>query len=220
MRWDGFFLGLLLLGCVAIPVVLFLAVMQAKKSITRKPMRVLLGVGVVAMCPVGGGVLGSASPELRQAIGMDLPTAAMALRFVLSNPNISTACSGMNTMEMLEANVATVKDFEPSESVHQAMAEAVDRLRARMGEQFCTACGYCRPCKAGVDVPRYMGVCNYWKCFGLGEWADEEMSRVPADKALELCIECGLCEQRCPNKLPIRERLKELKARKAGAGTR
>jgi uncharacterized protein len=174
-----------------------------------------LGVGVVAMCPVGGGVLGSASPELRQAIGMDLPTPAMALRFVLSNPNISTACSGMNTMEMLEANVATVKDFEPSESVHQAMAEAVDRLRERMGEQFCTACGYCRPCKAGVDVPRYMSVCNYWKCFGLGEWADEEMARVPADKALELCVECGLCEQRCPNKLPIRQRLKELKARKA-----
>ena len=49
MRWDWVELGVFPLLCLAvIPVVLFLAAMQTK-SITRKSMRVLLGVGVVAV---------------------------------------------------------------------------------------------------------------------------------------------------------------------------
>jgi predicted aldo/keto reductase-like oxidoreductase len=56
-----------------------------------------LGVGVVAMCPVAGGVLACESSRLKEALQMDLPTTEMALRFVLSNPDVSTACSGMNT---------------------------------------------------------------------------------------------------------------------------
>ena len=38
-----------------------------------------LGVGVVAMTPVAGGVLSCPSPALREAIGLDLPTPAIAL---------------------------------------------------------------------------------------------------------------------------------------------
>jgi len=169
-----------------------------------------LGVGVVAMCPVGGGVLGGASDELKEAVGMDLPTPAMALKFVLSNPDISTACSGMSTMEMLEQNVEAVGQFEPDAALFETICEGVDRLRTTLGDHFCTSCGYCRPCDAGIGIPHHMGLYNLWKCYGLVDWVRERLAAVPADKAASLCTDCGGCEDRCPNDLPIRERLKEL----------
>ncbi len=61
------------------------------------------------MCPVAGGVLASKNSKIQKELGIDMPTTQMALTFVLSNPNVSTACSGMNTIEMLDENVSIVK---------------------------------------------------------------------------------------------------------------
>jgi hypothetical protein len=169
-----------------------------------------LGVGVVAMCPVAGGMLASPSDSLQEAIGMDVPTAEMALRFVLSNPDVSTACSGMNTLEMLEQNARTVREFDPDQARFEEMCEGLDRLRENLGEEFCTACRYCMDCPQGVDIPRLLGIRNMWKAYGLEEWARDEISRVPEEKSFAQCNECGGCEEKCPNNLPIREMLKGL----------
>ena len=170
-----------------------------------------LGVGVVAMCPVAGGVLSCESQKLKEALNMDLPTTEMALRFVLSNPDVSTACSGMNTMEQLRQNVKTVKDFEPdSESTFEQMCEGLDRLRESLGNKFCTACRYCMPCEEGVNIPRYMELYRNWKCFGLEDTVRDALKSIPADQNRENCSECGVCEEKCPNDLPVREMLKEL----------
>jgi uncharacterized protein len=169
-----------------------------------------LGVGVVAMCPVAGGMLATPSDRLKEAIGMDVPTAEMALKFVLSNPNVSTACSGMSTMQQLEENVRTAGAFEPSESKFQEMCEGLDRLRAKLGDRFCTGCRYCMDCPSGVDIPHLMWVHNNWKTFGLADWAREELTRMAKEKRAENCNQCGACEKKCPNQLPIRERLQEL----------
>lgn len=57
-----------------------------------------LGVGVIAMCPVAGGLLAKPAPQLQNVVpGNARSTAAAALQFVLSNPDVSCACSGMNT---------------------------------------------------------------------------------------------------------------------------
>ncbi|MDD5673793.1 MAG: aldo/keto reductase, partial [Chitinivibrionales bacterium] len=79
-----------------------------------------LGIGVVAMCPVAGGVLNNPSDTLRNALAVELPSVEMALRFVLSNPGISTACSGISTLEMLEQNVRTVNEFDPLKAAGSA----------------------------------------------------------------------------------------------------
>lgn len=169
-----------------------------------------LGLGVVAMCAVGGGVLASPSAALGQAIGMDLPTPAMSLRFVLSNPNISTACSGMNTMEMLEENAKTVCDFDPAKADFPGMCKGLDRLREKLGNNFCTSCRYCAECPAGLEIWRLMDIWQHWKVFGLEDWAKEALRKFPAEKKPLKCTACKACEEKCPNKLEVRERLKEL----------
>jgi len=167
-------------------------------------------VGVVAMCPVAGGVLSCESDKLKAALNVDLPTTAMALRFVLSNPDVSTACSGMNRMEQLDQNVRTVKEFDAATGDFGAMCEGLDRLRASLGERFCTACGYCKPCPQGVNIPRHMDIYRNWKCFGLEAWARNTLGSMPADQSAAHCDQCGACEKKCPNTLEIRAALKEL----------
>ncbi len=171
-----------------------------------------LGVGVIAMCPVAGGLLGYPSQAIREAVAMDLPTPALALRFVLSNPDVSAACSGMNTLEMLEENVSTVREFDPEEATFAQICEGVDKLREKLGDQFCTACRYCADCPEGLEIWRLMEIWKNWKVFGLEEWARQALEGLSEEKQPARCSACGECEEKCPNDLPIRERLEELKA--------
>jgi predicted aldo/keto reductase-like oxidoreductase len=171
-----------------------------------------LGLGVVAMCPVAGGVLGYPSDAIREAVDMDLSTPAVALRFVLSNPDVSTACSGMNTLEMLEENVQTVREFDPQETTFAQISEGVDKLRRQLGDQFCTSCRYCAECPEGLEIWRLMEIWQNWKAFGLEEWARSSLKDLPEEKGPGRCSSCGSCEESCPNNLPIRERLEQLKA--------
>lgn len=167
-----------------------------------------LGVGVVAMCPLAGGALAAHSEPLRQALGSEFPTPAMALRFVLSNPHVSTACSGMTTVEMVEDNARIVAAFDPDPSLFQGACAGLDRLREAFGSRVCTACRYCLPCPQGVDLPRFMELYRQWKAYGLEEAARQGL-RVPP--TLDHCDNCGTCEKKCPNQLPIREWLEALR---------
>jgi predicted aldo/keto reductase-like oxidoreductase len=170
-----------------------------------------LGVGVVAMCPVAGGALACDSPALQDALGMDLPTAEMALRFVLANPAVSTACSGMSTLAQLEQNAPTVKAFDPSgPALFESMCEGLERLRGGLGHRLCTACRYCLPCAQGVDIPRHLELYRYWRAFGLTDAARQGLRGIPPTNHLARCNGCGECEKKCPNAIPVREQLKEL----------
>lgn len=171
-----------------------------------------LGVGVVAMCPVAGGVLSCESDRLKEALGMDLPTTEMALRFVLSNPDVSTACSGMNTLEQLDENLKTAREFDPASCQFENMCEGLDRLRKELGDHFCTSCRYCMPCPEGVEIPHYMGLYRDWKVFGLTDSVKKRLADTSEEKRMERCTDCGACEEKCPNNLAIRDMFNDLKS--------
>ena len=78
-----------------------------------------------------------------------------------------------------------------------------------MGE-LCTGCGYCLPCPADVPIPQLMDVydqntlgANDREVWGRMKWH----WHVRAEQAAA-CTDCGNCEARCTQHLPIRERLK------------
>ena len=171
-----------------------------------------LGLGVVAMCTVAGGVLSCESDQLKNALGMDLPTTEMAFQFVLSNPNVSTACSGMNTVEQLDQNVKTVYDFDPDSGRFDEMCEGLEKLRAELGDHFCTSCGYCMPCPQDIDIPHYMNLYRDWKVFGLTDSVAERVRAIGEDKNADRCTDCGECEDKCPNDLSVREVLREVES--------
>lgn len=170
-----------------------------------------LGVGVIAMCPVAGGMLAAPSPRLQQIIpGGAKTTAEAALRFVLANPHVSTACSGMNTLEMLRENLETVENFHGADADDFERMEAVLNEFKALGDRFCTMCGYCRECPQGVDIPNNFHLYNLAKVYGMTDWARSRYAAMDPGKRAAACVRCGVCEPKCPNDLPIMEQLAEV----------
>lgn len=174
-----------------------------------------LGLGVVIMGPVGGGRLGAPSEVIRKLMpGKTASTAELALRFVLSNPNVSCALSGMGSVAMVEENARVASDASP------LSADELERINASMDENkklaelYCTGCNYCMPCPQGVNIPLNFQVMNYHKVYGITEYARGQYAEIGTNdwmkgKQASECIECGLCEEKCPQKIEIRRQLKE-----------
>lgn len=173
------------------------------------------GLGVVAMGPVGGGRLAFNEGIFEKAAG-DLTTPELALRFVLANPNITCALSGMSTEAMLADNVRIASDASPlSDEEKAAVARLLEKLQ-ELKKMYCTGCGYCQPCPAEVRIPDALQALIYRHVYRF-EQASRNAYKLIGDafhpgKPASACTQCGLCEKKCPQKLPIRQLLKEAAA--------
>ncbi len=169
------------------------------------------GIGIVVMGPVAGGRLQEPSESLRGIVGEAASTPEVALRFVLSNPHVTAAISGMSTMEQIEENCATVSRDEPlTPDEHRRIAEALDRIK-HLADLYCTGCNYCMPCPSGVDIPGNFLAMNYARAYGLENEARRQYERLNASAIS--CVACGTCEPKCPQNIPIRQQLREVAAR-------
>jgi hypothetical protein len=165
------------------------------------------GEGVVIMGPVGGGRLGYPSEKARELVGEVKSTPDLALRFVLSNPNVTAALSGMSDVKMLEENVQTASQASAlSAGDHKRIREAIEERRQFLG-LYCTGCGYCMPCPEGVDIRANFEILNLERVFGLTEHAKSRYAALGGKAAL--CRVCGKCVEPCPQDLDIPTRLAE-----------
>ena len=169
-------------------------------------------VPLVSMEPVKGGLLAAFAEDIAgkfRALDREASIASFALRWVGSLPNVKVILSGMSTMEQVEDNLKTFGQFRPlSGEESRTIEEVVDILNSRV-QNGCTACRYCMPCPAGVNIP---GTFRIWNTYHMyqnynivkGRWEHMEESARPKN-----CIKCGKCEQACPQKLNIREDLEK-----------
>jgi predicted aldo/keto reductase-like oxidoreductase len=70
------------------------------------------------------------------------------------------------------------------------------------------------PCPQGINIPEIFTLMNYHRVYKITDYAKSNYAQIgKVDwrqyKDASACIECGLCEQKCPQSLPIREQLKE-----------
>ena len=183
------------------------------------------GLGVVAMGPIGGGRLGAPSETLKKLIDKEIhSTAEMALRFVLANPNVHIALSGMENEAMVAENVM-IASIEGTLTKEEQLQ--VDRMMAenkKLAQLYCTACNYCMPCPQKVNIPKVFELMNYHRVYELTDYAKKEYANldIPLEKRHEWargngynatkCNKCGACEKKCPQKLKIIEQLLETEA--------
>ncbi len=169
------------------------------------------GVGVAVMGPVGGGRLAGPYRLLQQLGGEKYASGPeLALRFVFSNPHVSVALSGMNTMEMVEENARIASRHEPLNDEEMARIRTMMREYQKLADLYCTECAYCMPCPNGVDIPTNFRLMNYYRVYGLEDWAREEYRKMPEEKRASACLGCGECEPKCPQKISVRQRLEEV----------
>lgn len=171
------------------------------------------GVGVVVMGPVGGGRLAVIPKAMRNIPGLsDTRAAELALRFVIANPSVSVAISGMSSVEMVQQNVEAMEKGPLSAEEVETINRLIDENR-KLAELYCTGCGYCMPCPNGVNIPRNFELYNYYKVYGFEEYALGEYRELVAQKRdAAVCIECGECLDKCPQHIPIPDQLREVAA--------
>jgi predicted aldo/keto reductase-like oxidoreductase len=173
------------------------------------------GLGIVVMGPVGGGRLGAPSLVIQELLpGAVQSSTEVALRFVFTNPTVHIALSGMGSIEMVEENAAIADNTAPLSADEQKHLEAQVKENERLAGLYCTGCKYCMPCPQEINIPEIFTLMNYHRVYKITDYARENYAQIgKVDwrryKNAAACIECGLCEEKCPQKLPIREQLKE-----------
>jgi predicted aldo/keto reductase-like oxidoreductase len=176
------------------------------------------GLGVVIMGPVGGGRLGAPSEVIQKLLPQrNISSAETALRFVISNNNVTCAISGMGSMQMVEENARVASNVSQLSEKEIELIKAMLSQNKKLAELYCTGCNYCMPCPNEVNIPYNFQLMNYHKVYKLTDFAKQEYQRIGIDewikgKKAEECIECGLCEEKCPQKIKIRDQLRETAA--------
>ena len=147
-------------------------------------------IGFIAMKPLAGGAIEDAT---------------LAMRFICANDGVSVVIPGMAEEKELRQNLAAADDMSALSDEELA---AMEKIRKELGNNFCRRCGYCAPCTAGIGIPAALVAEGYALRYDLREYGEKryEASGAPASS----CVDCGLCEERCPYHLPIRQMLKRL----------
>lgn len=156
-------------------------------------------LGLIAMKPFGGGMLGSAGP---------------CIRFLMQFPRV-VMDPGFETIEEIEE---VVRIAEAGGGLTDADRAYIDKTTRELGRRFCRRCGYCGPCPNDVNIVVLMTAESMIKRLApeqlKGEWIRSALAT--ADN----CTRCGICETRCPYQLSIREQIhiNAARLREAGAG--
>ncbi len=175
------------------------------------------GIPVVIMEPLRGGRLADKLPEQALKIMKDYPVrhtpVQWALRWLWNQPEVTCVLSGMNSVEMVQDNVntaSTVSVGELGEPEEKMLKEVVAAINAKM-KVGCTGCGYCMPCPKNVDIPGTFAAYNRYYTEGKSKARNEYLMCTAMRKTnsgASNCVECGKCEQHCPQQIAIRQELK------------
>lgn len=146
-------------------------------------------VGFIAMKPLAGGAIEDAE---------------VAMRFICANPAVSIVIPGMYCEREVEENVnaASLRGKLSFEEM-----DKIAKIRSELGTNFCRRCNYCQPCTAGISISSVFLFGGYLERYGLENWARDRYASLSVKAGA--CVDCGVCETRCPYELPIRDMLKK-----------
>ena len=179
-------------------------------------------IGVIVMEPLRGGRLADKMPEDLIAeydqAKVKRNNVDWALRWVANQPEVSLLLSGMNTMEQVEENlkICSADDIVPGKALNAEESAMIKHIADTWNKRIlvgCTACNYCMPCPAGVNIPECFAAYNLFGSAAASavsaskkQYKELKENGAGADK----CIECRACVSQCPQSINIPEKLAEL----------
>ncbi len=169
------------------------------------------GKEIIIMKPVKGGTLASVPPKaekLMKAREPEMSVPSWAIRFAASLDGVICVLSGMSNFEQLKDNTGYMSDFKPlNDEEKELVFKAADIIRNTVTVP-CTSCRYCvEGCPMNIAIPDYFGLYNakIQEIKVSGESYEQLTEKF--GRASE-CIECGQCENHCPQQIKITEKLR------------
>lgn len=170
-------------------------------------------IAVATMNSLAGGIIPKYKSLFRELDDSDDSVPVKALRFVLQQPGVNVALSGMPTKEIIDENCFAV------DQVDCAISNISYTLPVK--ESLCSGCNYCAPCTVGIPISSCMQAYNHRILVqASGEKRSEQkivndvFTRLRANGEvfpdMKSCIGCLRCEQRCTQKINICERIRWL----------
>jgi hypothetical protein len=135
----------------------------------------------------------------------------LALRWLWDHQEISVVLSGMSNLEQVKQNI----EFAGNSGINNLTGkekEIISVAQKKYKELHhvpCTKCRYCMPCPNDVDIPRNLELYNESNIH-------LELSKAhynyhtPEKFRASSCIQCDICEDKCPQKIKISELMPEI----------
>ncbi|MBN2626095.1 MAG: aldo/keto reductase, partial [Spirochaetales bacterium] len=182
------------------------------------------GIPAVIMEPLRGGALTRFVPPSVRKLMKRSPRpwslVEWAFRFLADSREVSLVLSGTSELSQLKDNIRIFSDAPAGHLTGEDHA-FLKELQAAYADAFavpCTSCGYCLPCPAGVAIPEIFTQYNMKKL--TRHWVDGllyQRNNMKNGTDASRCIECGRCEERCPQNIPVMAKLREAH-KKLGGG--
>ncbi len=170
------------------------------------------GIPNIIMEPLKGGSLTKYSPDVEKVFkdyDKDASIASWGLRFVGSYDNVLVLLSGMSNIAQMEDNLKTFNNFKKLNNEEQNVIDvAIQKIRDRV-KNGCTGCRYCMPCPKQVNIPkmfRMWNLASMYDNFNVVNWS---FNNTKPEEFSTSCIQCGICETKCPQNISIRKDLQE-----------
>ena len=173
---------------------------------------------IIVMEPVKGGMLANLAPEVKAVFdeaNTGLSYSSWAIRFAASLENIITVLSGMSTLDQVKDNVSYMKDFRPLDENERAVIAKAQEALSKLPSIPCTSCEYCLPdCPENIPISGILDTINREMVYRdptaakFGYFWETQFGGKGSD-----CVECGKCEEVCPQQIKITELLKEAAAK-------
>lgn len=155
------------------------------------------GIGIVAMKTLAGG--GFLDKEKTKPIN-----STAALKWVLSNSDITTTIPGMTDFDQLDLNIKILSDISITEQ------EKKDLLIASAEKGlYCTGCTIClNTCTMKLPVPDLMRAYMYAYGYSNPSMAYSLLSELGTND--NPCKDCSSCQVECTKKFDIKEKIADI----------
>jgi len=177
------------------------------------------GLPVIIMEPLLGGKLSTGLPKkvvhaFKTANDSLTPT-AWALRWLWNQKEVTVVLSGMSEISQLEENIKTAENAVPDMLTKEESDtyESVIKIIKDTYKIPCTGCNYCMPCPHNVNIPACFSAYNTWYAIGRYDGLKQYVTGTgilhpSRNFGAGNCMECGACEKKCPQHIPVIKSLK------------